>query len=502
MKTVEFEGTQHQFPDDFSDQDIAKALGSKGQPQENAITTGFREAVEPLTRITKAAIGNMPNALGFLSQVAQRYGSPQVQKADEAIRQAGAEATIPQTPTDLALTAGTLGAGRYVAPLARAVPYVGKVLAPASRIAGAVAGQEAGNLLEGRPLGTGETNPLGPTSLTVGAEALGPLGRGFGRVMPGAKARINANQARQFEDVIGTVSPELGQAVQDAKATVRPGTVGRTQAAMQEAALGGSAQQNMSDRMERMVQNVERAAPSLAIDTPALHSGYSTLPALEQQRIGAPGPNGFSLRQAQAIRSYIGSSAFSQSPLGQGVTPVAKQDLWGRIGSDMDAAIGRATTGAPGMLTGWRVANRDYGGGQMLQEGLQRPSAFRGAPNEISLNRNDLSDWLSQNRLEGRSRMGTPQYEATVNALLEGGQPGTKDILAPGGGNALDALRQVYGRGQGGAPQILGSILRTATPNIGGQYTGQRPVPSAAQTILDLIAQRGAQGIPAPTGGQ
>jgi hypothetical protein len=224
------------------------------------------------------------------------------------------------------------------------------------------------------------------------------------------------------------------------------------------------------------------------INTPALHQAYSTLPELDRSRLGVVDPAGFTLAQAQAIRGYLGGKAFGMSPMGQGVSPTARQGLWGDVTGDIERSI------SPVAKPLWTQANRRYAGTQALSEPLMERNAFQGLNNRMLLNRNALSDYLSMNREDLTRRLGPQGYDAVVERVLGGAQPGTRDLLAPGAGMPGDAFFQTFGRGQGGSPQLLGAPLRTALPNVGSQLTGRQPfsLPPALQEALDVVLQRQA----------
>jgi len=206
----------------------------------------------------------------------------------------------------------------------------------------------------------------------------------------------------------------------------------------------------------------------------------------QQQLVGAVDPRGFTLQQAQAIRSWVSGPAFSQSPQGQGVGKVPQQKLVGDMTTEIERGL------SPVALPLWQQANRRYAGTMGATDALSDRNAFQGLNNRILLNRNQLSDYLAQNREDLTSRLGPQGYDALVERVLGGAQPGTRDILTPGGGGVTDAFMQTFGRGQGGSPQLLGAPLRTALPNLGSQYTGRRPfsLPPQVQELLDVVLQK------------
>jgi hypothetical protein len=244
--------------------------------------------------------------------------------------------------------------------------------------------------------------------------------------------------------------------------------------------------------MDRTIAAITHQAPNLRVAGPGVQAAYDAMPDLAKQYlVGQVQPGGMTLPQAQAVRSWIGSQAFSQSPVGQGVGKIPQQKLWQDVTHEIEGALG------PQLLPLWQAANQRYGGVMALQDALTQGHAFTGGANRIALNTPAIQRFLSLNRQDLERRMGTPAFDALVSAATGGGQLGTTDVLAPGFGGALDALRQVYGRGQGGAPQIIGSVLRTATPNIGSQYTGAGPLklPPAIQQLIDLALQRQMTGV-------
>lgn len=406
---------------------------------------------------------------------------------------------VPRSATEAAIIGGTLAAGPLTQGAAKiGVPLAGRLAAsPAlARILGGTAGGAVGGYLdEGTLEGAGRGAVTGGISTATG-EAIGK-GVEFGRrISAGGKAKINEEAARRVADIAQTIEPEAGRVIAAAKKNLSPTLAGaRTPAALQESVLGGSLQGAASGGMERAIGTIGQQAPNLRVTGPGLQAAYNAMPALAQdQLVGQIGPQGMTLQQAQAVRSWLGSQAFSQSPVGQGVGKVPQQKLWATVSQEIEGALG------PQLAPLWQQANQRYGGLMMLQDALSGANAFTGGPNRIALNTPALQQYLSLNRQEARQRMGQTAADALVNAATGGGQIGTRDVLAPGFGGALDALRQVYGRGQGGAPQILGSALRTFTPNIGSQYTGRGPLqlPLELQQILDVALQRGATQLGQP----
>lgn len=355
------------------------------------------------------------------------------------------------------------------------------------RIGGGAVGGEIGGRLEGRKPGEGAQ--FGGGSALLGEVGGGVVGAGA-RMMPGAKSMISERRGQAVRDVAETISPGAAESIEGARATLRPLKGGNTAAALQEWALGGGGQAHASKNMGAAVAKIEQALGNPLIEGTALKRAYEMMPQLaKDELVGEVASGGFTIRQAQAVRSWLGSGAFGQSPLGQGVGQLPQQQLWSKTTQEIESSLGPE-------LKKFQDANKEYGGLQVLLETLQGPRAFQSLPNRILLNTPALADTLSTNRQDFSRRMGgRPEFDTLTNAMLAGGQVGTRDVLAPGAGGAMDALRQVYGRGQGGAPQILGSMLRTAAPNIGSEYTGRErfmSLDNAPQAFLNLLLnQRG-----------
>jgi hypothetical protein len=461
------------------------------QPQSRA-TALYQRFAAPVTSAVAKAGQYTPIDLGQMALSKLTGGmvpSPQP-TASNAIAQRGAEFVVPQTPVQAAIAAGTLGAGPLISAGAKAgVPLAGSLAAsPAlGRILGGTVGGALGGYAEEPTAGgaaRGAALGAGSTALGEGIGKAFQLGR---RILPGGKAAINEEAARRVADVAQTVNPAAAAPIQAARAGLRPLKGATTPAALQEAVLSGQLQNAASGQMEQFMTGLPQ---NLRAQGPAIQAAYDAMPDLAKQYlVGQVGPGGFTVPQAQAIRGWLGGGAFSQSPLGQGVGKVPQQKLWADVTREIEAALG------PTLTPSWATANQEYGGLSVLQDALSQANAFTGGPNRIALNTPAIQQWLSLNREEAQRRMGQPAFDALANAFTGGGQLGTRDILAPGFGGALDALRQVYGRGQGGAPQLIGSVLRTAVPNIGSQHTGRAPLqlPPALQQILDLAVQRGTQ---------
>jgi hypothetical protein len=356
------------------------------------------------------------------------------------------------------------------------------------RVLAGAGGGATGAKLEGQDPLAGAKQGAAPVALMEAVTP--PLAKGMVS-LPFVKSAINERQAQQLTGAMGDINPASTAPIQ--QAPVSPYLKGGTTAAqVKRATESGTLQDAVSGRFDQAIKDVSARAGNPLIKTPALDQAYSMMPKLAQdQLIGPVSPQGMTLEQAHAVRSWIGGPAFAQSPMGQGVGHIPQQRLWGQVTSDIQGAL---APGGPQALADWQRANSEYGGMQALQEALS--GAFQGQPNRIMLNRSALSDYLAKNEQDITRRLGGPQaYQQLVNRVLAGGQPGTRDYLTSGAGSPSDAFMQSMGRGTNtGSLNVLGVPFRTMLPNFGSQYTGQAPqaLPPYLQNLLDITAQRHA----------
>jgi hypothetical protein len=364
------------------------------------------------------------------------------------------------------------------------------------RILGAAGGAGIGSAGSGNDLATvgkdagiyGATTALGEGAMAVGGKIV--------RSLPWMKGLINEGVARDTAQVAETVSPALGPAIGTARAGVSPTLKGgTTAAALQETALGQGGKQALGGAFEQGMLDTTLAAQGQGVQSRALQTAWELLPggnplADRLKNSLAPSPNGtFSPQQAERLLAELGDAAFkgeAASPIARGIGGLELRRLYGQ-------AVNETTGGLPApageILAGTR---RDFAGGNAIMEGLRAPQAFQGLPNRVMLNTPAVGQYLSTNRAELESKLGPEGFRALVDAVLGGGQVGTRDILTPGAGGPLAALAQVYGRGQGGAPQIIGSAVRTGLPNLGSEYTGRAPysLDPGLKALFDLLGQR------------
>lgn len=427
--------------------------------------------------------------------IAPPTGGPTVfQRAADAI-----VPTDPSKPTipgrivdDLKTPTGAGGAiGTLLPTILSAVPQTRAfgmaANTPVGRTISGGFGSAVGALMEGK-------DPLSEGAQTAGWNALGEGVMGGGgkiiRSLPNVKGRIVESQARGMVDAIRSVSPELANAVEANRGAVAPTLRGpKTSAALQETALGPSGGDALSGAFERGMTQIDKLAPNATVMGPSLLDAYSAMPQLARDRlIGTVAPGGFTPRQAQEVLSWLGSDAFNAAPLGQGVGPVPKQKMWADALKETVGGLHAASPDAANVFTQIRPP---YAGGQQYLEMLRQPGAFSSYGNRLNMNENAIRNYSSSNRMDLAEKLGPDGYAALMK-VLGNAQPGTRSIMAPGGGGATDALAQVYGRGQGGAPQLIGSPLRTLLPNIGYEAAGRAPytLPPAVQAIIDAGLQR------------
>jgi hypothetical protein len=366
-------------------------------------------------------------------------------------------------------------------------------LGPLGRILGAAGGAGTGSWGMGKEWSDvakdvglyGAVGALGEGAVAVGSKII--------RSLPWIKGLINEGVSSGTADVPRTVSPALGPAIETARAGVSPMLKGgTTAAALQETALGQGGKQAMGGAFEQGMLDTTLAAQGQGVQSPALQMAWDLLPTGNPltdrlKNSLAPSPNGtFSPQQAERLLAELGEAAFkgeAASPIARGISGLELRRLYGQ-------PVNETTSGLPApagdILAGTR---REFAGGNAIMEGLREPQAFQGLPNRIMLNTPAVGQYLSTNRAELEAKLGVEGFRALRDAILSEGQLGTRDILAPGAGGPLSALAQVYGRGQGGAPQIIGSAVRTGLPNLGSEYTGRAPFSMSPQiqALMDYL---------------
>lgn len=128
MRTVEFEGVQHQFPDDFTDQDISKALASlhparpaaTPAPPSSGLAPYLPAAGALLGTIGGGIVGGPPGGLlgATLGGTAGKFGEQALNGQPLNFPQAAGEGNV-----QAALELGGLGIAKAAGPVARVVGF-------------------------------------------------------------------------------------------------------------------------------------------------------------------------------------------------------------------------------------------------------------------------------------------------------------------------------------------------------------------------------------------
>jgi len=496
----------------LDEEQSAPAAAAAPTKQPNAISRGYSKYIaEPLTSAITPTVGRLTGPFVDLARIIKgepigqvlRYNTNRlesgavegVEPQESQSARPFAEAVVPQTPTQAAIMAGTIGAPPLAA--ARFVPAAlrgAAAGAPAlTRILGGTVGGAVGGGAEDPSLGgVGKGAAVGAASTVLG-EALGAAPGLAGKYGPGAKAAQAERLARGTRGVLETTVPEMAPTIAAAERGVSPLTRGgRTAAALEETALGESGKNTLGNVMEQGMLDATLANRGRGIQSPVLRQVWDALPegtpiAQQLKNRLAPDPNGnFSVGQAERLLAELGEAAYkgeAASPIARGIGGLELREAYRRGLQEALQGMGPAAADV------FAPARDKFKGGNWLLEMIRNPGSRQAAPNRISLNEPGLQKFASENRAEGREKLGQG-FDALSNMLFNGGQIGTRSIMTPGTGETMSALRQVYGRGQGGAPQIAGSLARTAAPNLGYQPTGQLPEANGLRMLLDLIMQR------------
>lgn len=486
-----------EFPDGMSDADIAKALGGQGSapasasapaapaaPAADARSTATRlyqdYVAKPVTSaLSKAVTGNFDRP--ELYPAAMKDVAPAMATEAKAKADAGSEFVVPQTPTQAAIMAGTMGGG--IASRG-ATPGMGALM----RILGGATGGAIGGGLEDESLaGAGKGAAIGGAT-TAASEAAGALLSKVLRSRPGAKGAIAAQDAMDYATEMGRQVPTLRGAA-------------RTPEELR-ALSAGPGQQMLGDAKERVVQQIERALGGRGLRVPSVDARINTVPTAPAMR-GAYGeellapqtaqqPATMSLRAANDALSEIGARAFSKIPTERNFNGVDQRQLYGRIREEIMRALSDRD---PRLATMWNDAQRQYEAGLGLLRPLQSPKAWR-TGSGLQFNTPAVQRSMAAPKVENRLRdkLGDPGFESLRDTVLRGGRPGDADVLAPGSGGMLQATGEMM-RGKGGATQLAAWLPRTLFPNAGSHYAGTRQpyqVAPSLQTLLDLLGIRGA----------
>lgn len=419
---------------------------------------------------------------------------------------------IPKTPSEIGGAIGAM-APAVLSAIPQTRVFAAGANTPLGRSIASGVGSALGGVAEGRGIGNAVEEGVKTGVVSGAAESLGGLGSWLVRSV--AKPYINRQTTMKLLEQLYAAAPSLRPVVEGAMAGTAP-TLKRTSrpaAALQETALSERGRNALGDRLERGIAeaNVAGAAPRFAQQGPAaavigvtgpptaLGTAYGLMPQLAKDELvgrhGPISPAGFSLHQAQEILSWLGSQGFKEAPLAQGATGLPQRRLWERGIQEIEAGLGGRTSPAG---QAYFPARREYAGGTGILDVVREPHAFIGEPNRVMLNERQLEIALSQRRAELVRELGEEGFQRLAASVLRGGQLGTGSRITSGAGTLLTAAMQTFGRGtNSGATGYLGVPLRTALPNVGSQYTGQKPftIPPLLKSILDVAGQRGASRV-------
>ena len=492
MKRIEFEGKVHEFPDDFTDADVAAALGGGGQTQQPpGLMDRLRGAVQSADVGGKyqALRGGVDTAIDF----ADRLG---IGSREDYVKRRAAMGMPPASesnpmPRSLSSGLAETAVGAFVpkrpggTPMLTAKPGV---KGAAQRVGAAVAGGEVGGQLEGETTGMGALKGGGPVAV---AESVSPVVSFLRRSMPGAARKIAADDAAR-----------VGAALDEAAPTLQPG---RTAPEMQRTAEGqgltriGAAKENVVADLEAQLKAIPKQTPDFT-DAKGVNwvrvpgGGWQKARAAGEIPMPSLGEPSMTLRDANAKLSEIGDMMRGIKPL----DPRFPKDVdlkvkYGEVVEDIRKGI--AGVVGPEAAQRWASGQAQYRAGRFIGDDvLGRTGAFK----QGEFNITDLQRWLKnpENRADlaratgGDLGKGTKldAYNRIVNSITRGAEPGMSDRMA---GEAPGLLS---GRGSYGAWRVPAEIGRRLLPNASSRYIGRLPgaIDPSTQAVLDLLGQRAA----------
>ncbi len=445
-QVIEFEGQQHEFPDDFTDADIAKALGpaqpAGAPPSENYGQRLARTAYPALVEKPLADIKALPGK----------------------IAEAGQALMHPKMSTLLPLTLG---------PESTALTRLGTIAA------GKMMDQPSSDWWENlktatKGVGGDWQKPLTVATSPAAMEAVFPAASAAGsklyRSTAAGRSAINATDAANF-----------GRAAEEVAPTLNPG---RTAETMQRTAEGRGLA-NIGAGKEVATQDVEGALTAASGMRPIPGNIY--IPSMGRA---------MSIRDANNELSSIGDQMRGIKPLDPRFpNDVNLKQEYGRLAEEIKAGITHVA--GPDAAARWAQGQSEYMAGREVgNELIGRTNLFKQGEFTMA----ELQRWLRNpdNRAELARKLGgdlsTGQnlgaYNRLVDAIERGAAPGMVDRLAG------EAPSFFSGRGSYGTWRAPMEIFRTAFPNFASRYVGRVPYnymrSPAEQTIADVIAA-GAQ---------
>jgi hypothetical protein len=456
------------------------------------VTTGLRKAAEGLSWADRG-FGLFSPPAGGSQQGVQDF----------------ARNFVPQTPIGAGAAAGSvllppLAASRVAPP---AIAAIAKSSPALTRILGGFAGGEAGGELSGEPAGKGGV--VGAAT-TAGGEATSGILSKLARSAPGAKGLIGDADAARIAGAIGNISPTL-------KASMGAGISSAQQ--LKDWVLSAAGNKALSAEMQRATQAIDAQIGKGGLQIPSMQTGPDPLAAIRAQlglQPGAPLPPGFEIQ-----------GGIPQQP------GVSLNDAWKQLGilgqrgygGAKEAVATRTTAGLPAReetnalraeietalqqadptgkaLQQWQQAVGTFREGSQPLKLLKDTASGRVYPTygeDVRLNTPMLQQRLSQNREVLERKLGPEKFAELADAVNRGAPVGAKDILQPGPGGALDALRMIFsGKGGSAATIRAGTGVGELLPNVSSRYIGQQPMtlPPELQTILNTaLQQKGARAV-------
>lgn len=418
------------------------------------------------------------------------------------------DVVIPPTAAGKGAALGALlpqAIGMIPHPAAQAFRGAGPLVTALSAGAGAeIASQVAGEA----PLGDVAPDAMATTYLAE--RVLGPAGAAIARMAPGGKRRAAEVFARDVGRTLNEIAPSIPLATTSAElaTTLRlaPGQV--LQAPFPTIASAHGGLRNMIAAARR---DIDQTIGGQNLQLPLNLAVPGAQPVMAQSTTYVPG-----MTWQVAQQMWVGPATHQEIPLAGAFEALSKLYERGYAGKQGDA-LTRSMTGIEARqaaghlraqiatnlrrldpsgdaLTLFEQSQHEFAVGLTMTRQLQ--NLFQLSPSEVNLDSRQVQRQVFQ-KLSKLSSMTPAELNTYLNTVFRGGTFGA-DILASGQGRMLDALRQTYGRGQGGSPQLLGAPLRTFLPDIGSQHTGRRAplqLSRPAQALVDVGTQRAGQEI-------
>lgn len=512
---------REQYPQyaDMPDDQLGAALAAKypeyadlAPPRGNLVRRAYKAVAEPVTKaasgladvLTEPGVAAMRLAQGEpVGQVLRSYnpfdpGARAATNVRSAMATNPVASVVPQSPLEALAMTGTLAAGP-LAPLARVVPALARVLAAGRGAGGRIVGGAIGGELGGQL--SGETTGKGALIGGGGAAA----GEAIGKVIPWLRPRGGGGRQRMnLEDVakIGDVMPPaLGKpktAVDMWEAAVaapkRLGMAKEVGVQELEGMLPGGVPSRFKALAPPPAEAVDPGAWMAAAAEAAERSRFAK--ALGPAEIDIPSlGQSMSLRDANALLSKRGDVLSGRAALDPRFKFRDPAQAYAQLAQDIEAGV--EAHGGAKALAKWREIQDAYKAGRAEIKPFQLTDAYQPGQQagEAQVNLVQVARWLRnpKNAAWMIDRIGRHRYDELVGQITRGAGPLATDIMEPGLGRSLDAAQQSIGRGANtGSLQVVGVPLRTLIPGLGRQLAGRAPYapPAPLQAILDAALQR------------